>query len=99
MEEQKIKGDQVISRLESLVLKIKLQSPDFLELDIRVSPLYLRANSYVVDISKERVSRRVTVGSKLAYQLQMNRADGNLVRELRIAMLGVVRQARERARS
>lgn len=91
--------DQIVSRLESLVLKIRLQSPEFQELDIRVSPAQVGASSYVVDISKGRISKRVPVGAKTASELQMGRAEFGLTRDLRTAMMTVIRQARERARS
>jgi hypothetical protein len=99
VEDKRIKYDQVISRLESLVLKIKLQSPEFQQLDTRVSPAHVGATSYVVDVSKGRISRRVPVGTKAAYDLQMGRAEWSLAWELRIAMMTVVRQARECTRT
>jgi hypothetical protein len=91
--------DQIVSRLESLVLKIRLQSPEFQQLDIRVSPAHVGANAYVVDISKGRISKRVPVGSKIASELQMGRVEFGLTRELRTAMMTVMRQARERTRT
>jgi hypothetical protein len=99
VEDQRIKHDQVVSRLESLIVKIRLQSPEFQELDIRVSPAHVGATSYVVDISKERISKRVPVGSKIAHELQMGRVEFSLTRDLRTAMMTVMRQARERTRT
>jgi hypothetical protein len=94
-----MKHDQIVSRLESLVLKIRLQSPEFQELDIRVSPAHVGAASYVVDISKGRICKRVPVGSKTTNELQMGRVEFGLTRELRMAMMTVIRQARERTRT
>jgi len=66
-----------------------LQSPDFSDLDFRVYPAHAGRSSFVMDISKGRFARRVTVNPKTAQHLQPEHFDSNLAREVRIAMLTV----------
>jgi hypothetical protein len=86
----------VADRLQSLIAKIKLQSQDFADLDIRVYPALVPGNPHVIDISKKRFSRRVTVDARKAKRLETDLLDPELMRDLRSAMISVARLAKER---
>ena len=86
----------VVDRLERLIAKIRLQSQDFSGLDIRVYPAMVPGNPHVIDISKKRFSRRVTVDAKKAKRLETDLLDPELMRELRSAMMAVARLAKDR---
>ena len=86
----------VADQLQTLVAKIRLQSQDFADLDVRVYPAMVPGNPHVIDISKKRFSRRVTVDARKAQRLQTDLLDPEIMRELRSAMIAVARLARER---
>jgi hypothetical protein len=96
VEQQKLRGDLILAPLENLVSRLKLQSPDFSDLDFRVYPAQAGRSSLVIDISKGRFARRVTVNPKTAQHLQPEHFDSNLSREVRTAMLTVARWAQDR---
>jgi hypothetical protein len=96
MERGKARDRPVADQLQSLIAKIRLQSQDFADLDIRVYPALVPGNPHVIDISKKRYSRRVTVDARRAQRLQTDLLDPDIIRELRTAMMAVARLARER---
>ena len=86
----------VADRLQSLMAKIRLQSHDFADLDIRVYPAFVPGNPHLIDISTKRFSRRVTVDARKAKRLETDLLDPDLMRELRAAMIAVARLAKSR---
>src|SRR5713226_10334640 len=86
----------ILTRLENLMKKMKVQYHDFSELDFRVFPPLKDGSPYVIEMSKGRFVRRVLVDLTTAQRLHLLRIDANLVRELRTAMLGIARLARDR---
>ena len=90
------KKGAILARLENLVKKMKVQYHDFSELDFRVFPPPKDGSPYVIEMSKGRFVRRVFVDLRTAQHLHLVRVDVNLVRELRTAMLGIARLARDR---
>ncbi len=75
---------------------MRVQYHDFSELDFRVYPPLKDGSPYVIEMSKGRFVRRVLVDLTTAQRLHLVRIDANLVRELRTAMLGIARLARDR---
>jgi hypothetical protein len=96
VEQPTLRGDLILAQLENLISKLKLQSPDFADLDLRVYPGHAGRCSFVIDVSKGRFARRVIVDPKTAKHLQPEHFDSNLAREVRTAMLTVARWAQDR---
>ncbi len=86
----------ILTRLENLVKKMKVQYHDFSELDFRIFPPTKDGSPYIIEMSKGRLVRRVLVDLRTAQRLHLLRIDANLVRELRSAMLSIARLARNR---
>jgi hypothetical protein len=96
MQERIITQRQILAQLENLVSKVKLQSPEFSDLDCSVFPSDTGVNSYVIDISEGRFARRVNVNPMTVQHLQSEHFDSNLSQEIRNAMRTVARWAHER---
>jgi hypothetical protein len=94
--QQTLKVDSILAELQKLLSKLKLQSPDFVDLDCRVLAIPSTASPYVIDISKGRMIRRVIVDPRTAEHFHLGHLDPNLLREIRSAMLAVARRARNR---
>ncbi len=90
------KKGAILARLENLVKKMRVQYHDFSELDFRIFPPLKDGSPYVIEMSKGHFVRRVLVDQRTAQRLDLWRLDANLVRELRSAMLGIARLARDR---
>jgi hypothetical protein len=91
VEQRTPRGARVVAQLENLVSRVKWQSPDFSDLDVLVYQAHAQDSSYVIDISKGRFVRHVTVDSKTVQHLQSEHFDSTLTREIRLAMLTVAR--------
>ncbi len=90
-----IRGKVILSRLESLARKIKLQSGDLPDIDFRVFAPQTAGGPFIIEVSKGRFRRRVAVDLKTVriLNVQPEHFDPNLSRELRNAMLAVARLA------
>ena len=86
-----LKQNQVINKLQALVTRVRLQSPEYADLEIRVSPPNAPGNPYTIDVSKGRISRQVTVDAKAVEQMQYGTVDALITRDLRAAMSAVSR--------
>ena len=95
MRERILTQHLILTQLENLVSKLKLQSPEFSDLDCSVFPSETAAHSYVIDISEGRFARRVIVNPITVKQLQSAQFDSNLLQEIRNAMRTVARWAHE----
>jgi hypothetical protein len=96
MQERILTQRLILTQLENLVSKVKLQSPEFSDLDCRVFPSETVAHSYVIDISEGRFARRVIVNPITVKHLQSAQFDSNLLQEIRNAMRTVAKWANER---
>ena len=96
MQERIFTQHLIRTQLENLVSKVKLQSPEFSDLDCSVLPSETVAHSYVIDISEGRFARRVIVNPITVKHLQTAQIDSNLLQEIRNAMRTVARWANER---
>jgi hypothetical protein len=94
MQQRTLKQRQIVLLLEHLVTKLKMQSPDFHDLDINILPDYTAARAYIIDISKGRFARRVIVDLRTVEQ--SGRLDSNMSQELRNAMRTVTNWAKSR---
>jgi hypothetical protein len=92
------KESQITTALKNLISRMKLQSRDFVDLDVRIYPAPAAGGPYVIEMSKGRFSRRVSVDPRTLQSLQIGHADAHLTRELRGAMLAIAKRARERER-
>jgi len=93
VEQITLRGEQALARLENLVAKVKLQSSDFSDIDVRIYPAQMAGTPYIIDISEGRFARRVIVDARTAMHLQPGNVDAGLSRDLRTAMLTVARRA------
>jgi hypothetical protein len=96
MQERILTQHLILTQLENLVSKVKLQSPEFSDLDCSVFPSETAAHSYVIDISEGRFARRVIVNPITVKHLWSAQFDSNLLQEIRNAMRTVARWANER---
>jgi hypothetical protein len=96
MQERILTQNLILTKLENLVSKLKLQSPEFSSLDCSVFRSEIAAHSYVIDISEGRFARRVIVDPITVKHLQLAQFDSNLLQEIRNAMRTVARWANER---
>jgi hypothetical protein len=94
MEQPTLRPDQIIAQLENLVSKVKLQSPDFSNVGCRV--YHQAGSSYLIEISKGRFVRQVTIDTKTVQHLCAGHVDPNLSREIRVAMQTVARRGHDR---
>lgn len=86
----------ILPQLENLVRRVQVQSSDFSDLDCHVYLQNTKQRTYVIEISKGRVSRSVIVDQMTIRHLESGIIDGNLSRELRVAMLAVTRLTQDR---
>ena len=86
----------ILTQLENLVSKLKLQSPEFSDLEFSVFPGPPGVISYVIEISEGRFSRRVIVEPMVVKNLQSPHFESSLSLEIRNAMRTVARWAQDR---
>ena len=96
MQERIVTQHLILTKLENLVSKLKLQSPEFSNLDCGVFPSETGAHSYVIDISEGRFTRRVIVDPITVKLLHSAQFDSNLLQEIRNAIRTVARWTNER---
>jgi len=96
MHQRTLTQHRILAQLENLVSKVKLQSPEFSDLDFSVFPGPSGVNSYVIDISEDRFSLRVIVEPIAVKNLQSPHFDSSLSLEIRNAMRTVARWAQDR---
>lgn len=91
------KKDIVVQKLETLVRKVRIFASDNRdEIGCKVFAPVAHGNPYIIEISRERFMRRVSVDSKTAQNLNLGRPDPALMRELRTAIVAVTRFAQRR---
>ena len=92
------KKDLVAQKLETLVRKVKLFASEGVrdEVNCKIFAPQAHGNPYIIEISKERFMRRVSVDVKTAQNLNLGRPDTALMRELRTAIVAVTRFAQRR---
>lgn len=90
--------EQVVLRLENLVRKVKVHSQDSSSVDCRVYPPQAPGHPYVVEVYQDRYSRRVRVDNTTLNRLLLGQPDPALMRDLRTAILAVLRLAQRRSR-
>lgn len=83
----------ILQQLENLLLKVKMQTKDASNVDLRVFEPQVHGQPYIVEISQGRFVRRVPVEYHTALNLKMNQPDPGLMRELRTAIMAVRRLA------
>ena len=88
--------EQVVLLLENLVRKVKTQTLDAGDVDFHIYPAQAAGSPYLVEVSQERFVRRVTVDPITVQRLKLGQPDPVLMRDLRTAILAVVRLARRR---
>ena len=96
MQQRTLMQRQILVQLENLISKLKLQSPEFSDLDCIILPGYAGGSSYVIEISQGRFSRRVIVDPRMIEHLQSAQFDANLLQEVRNAMRTIARWVSER---
>ena len=85
--------EEILRRLENLVRKLKAQHHDCSELDSRIFSPHTRGGPYLVEVSKDRFTQRVSVDAPTVRRLVLGQPDPHLFRSLRMAMLTVTRLA------
>ena len=85
--------EQILHQLENLLEKVKLQTKDAADVDLRVFEPQVHGQPYIVEISQARYTRRVPVEYHTALALKLNQPDPALMRELRTAIMAVRRLA------
>ncbi|MCI0356331.1 MAG: hypothetical protein L0099_15030 [Acidobacteria bacterium] len=91
------KRDLVAQKLDTLVRKVKLFSTEGRdEVGCKIYAPQAHGNPYIIEISRERFVRRVSVDVKTAQNLNLGRPDPALMRELRTAIVAVTRFAQRR---
>lgn len=86
--------ERIRVRLQQLAEKIKLQYHGARGVNVSVYPAPSAVDSYRVEFSKGRISRRVDVDASAVQRLMLGPADPVLVREMRTALLAVIARAR-----
>ena len=90
--------EQVVLRLENLVRKVKVHSQDSSGVECRVFPPQAHGHPYVVEVYQDRYSRRVPVDNLTLNRLLLGQPDPSLLRDLRTAVLAVLRLAQRRSK-
>jgi hypothetical protein len=90
--------EQVVLRLENLVRKVKVHSQDSGGVECRVYPPQAHGHPYVIEVYQDRYSRRVPVDNTTLNRLLLGQPDPSLMRDLRTAILAVLRLAQRRSR-
>ncbi len=88
--------EQVVLRLENLVRKIKVHSQDTSSIECRVFPPQAHGHPYIIEVYQERYSRRVPVDTMTLSRLMLGQPDPALMRDLRTAILAVMRLSQRR---
>jgi hypothetical protein len=88
--------EHVVQRLENLVRKVKVLSQGTPDVDCRVFPPQVHGQPYVVEVYKDRYSRRVPVDMMTVNRLVLGQSDPALLRDLRTAILAVLRLSQRR---
>ena len=96
MDQRAPQKDQILSYLDSLVSRMMVQAADFSDLDYRIYPGSAAGRSFVIEVSKGRYSQSVVVDPLTVQRIEKGQSDPNLNREVRVAMLTVLRLAEER---
>ncbi len=90
--------EQVVLRLENLVRKVKVHSQDSSGVECRVFPPTAHGHPFVIEVYQDRYSRRVPVDNLTLNRLLQGQPDPALMRDLRTAILAVLRLAQRRSR-
>lgn len=92
------KKDLISQKLETLVRKVKLFTSEGGrdEVNCKIFAPVAHGNPYIIEVSRERFVRRVSVDAKMAQNLNLGRPDPALMRELRTAIVAVTRFAQRR---
>lgn len=90
--------EQIVLRLENLVRKVKVHAQDSSGVECRIYPPQAHGHPYVIEVYQDRYSRRVPVESLTLNRLLLGQPDPSLMRELRTAILAVLRLAQRRSR-
>lgn len=88
--------EQAVQRLENIVRKVKVLSQGTPDVECRVFLPTSHGHPYIVEIFKDRYSRRVPVDVQTLKRVMQGQADPGLMRDLRTAMLAVMRLAQRR---
>jgi hypothetical protein len=88
--------EQISKRLENLARKVKVLSQASADVACRVFPPQTQGNPYMVEVSLERYVRRVTVDMMVVRRVMTGHVDPVLMRDLRTAILAVMRLAQRR---
>lgn len=88
--------EQIVQRLEILVRKVKVLSQGSPEVECRVFPPQAHGHPYIVELYQDRYSRRVPVDMLTVNRLILGQSDPALMRDLRTAILAVMRLAQRR---
>jgi hypothetical protein len=95
---ESIDKEQVVLRLENMVRKVKVHSQDSGGVECRVYPPQAHGHPYVIEVYQDRYSRRVPVDNMTLSRLLLGQPDPSLMRDLRTAILAVLRLAQRRSR-
>ncbi len=90
-------AERLLQKLENLVRKVKVLSQGASEVDCRVFAPPAPGEPFVVEVSKDRFVRRVTVDEMTVERLRLGQPDPFLMRDLRTAILTVSRFAQRRS--
>jgi hypothetical protein len=90
--------EQVVLRLENVVRKVKVHSQDSSGVECRVFPPQAQGHPYVIEVYQDRYSRRVSVDNVTLNRVLQGQPDPALMRDLRTAILAVLRLAQRRSR-
>jgi len=88
--------EQAVQRLENIVRKVKVLSQGTPDVECRVFPPQSHGHPYIVEVFKERYSRRVPVDMQTLKRVMQGQADPGLMRDLRTAILAVMRLSQRR---
>lgn len=88
--------EQVVQRLENLVRKVKVLSQGSPDVECRVFPPQSHGHPFIVELFQDRYSRRVPVDAQTLGRVMQGQADPGLMRDLRTAILAVMRLAQRR---
>lgn len=93
-----VNKEQVALRLENLVRKVKVHSQGASGVECRVYPPQAHSHPYVIEVFQDRYYRRVPVETMTVNRLMQGQPDPALMRDLRTAILAVLRLAQRRQR-
>jgi hypothetical protein len=90
--------EDVLQILENLVNRVMLHSQDARDVECRIFPPQATGHPYMIELAHERYVRRVPVDQISVMRLVRGHNDPALVRDLRTALLAVIRLSRKRER-